>query len=186
MIYWFPNRPTLIPPDRTYIEHLEVSGHYIAEQKWNGDNVLVYTDGMEFWNRQKERHRFVPDQPMLDELKKWPKHSVLNAELMHYHTKDIKNILIVHCVMVWKGKTLLGKTWGDSRKILEQMPSGKYVQISRTYDKDFWNLYQAADGNTIEGIILKRPDKKLVFSATPITDVNYMYKVRKPCKKYQF
>jgi hypothetical protein len=185
-IYYYPNRPTLIPPDKDYINSLESSGKYIAERKWNGDNVLINTDTLEFWNRTKERHRYVPDEAMKEELSKWPKHAVINAELMNYRTKDTKNIIIVHCIMVWKGKPLLGKTWGDSREILEQCPQGKNVQVSQLYKVGFWDLFQAADGVTVEGIILKQPAGKLVFSTTPIQDVSWMLKVRKPCKKYSF
>jgi hypothetical protein len=176
----------LIPPDKDYIDNLEKSGSYIAEKKWNGDNVLIYTDTMEFWNRKKERHRFVPNEAMKAELDKWPKKAVLNAELMNYRTKDIKNILIVHCIMVWKGKPLIGKTWGDSRKIIEQQPAGLHVQVSEIYQSGFWDLFQAADGTTIEGIVLKQPAGKLIFSTLPIRDAYWMYKVRKPSKKYQF
>jgi hypothetical protein len=185
-IFYYPNRPTLIPPNEAYINNLEQSGKYIAEKKWNGDNVQTYTDTMEFWNRKKERHRFIPDEAMKEELSKWPKHAVLNAELMNYRTKEIKNLLIVHCIMVWKGKPLIGKTWGDSRKILEDQPSGTCVQVSKIYQSGFWKLFEAADGTTIEGIILKQPAGKLVYSTTPIDDVSWQLKIRKPCKKYPY
>jgi hypothetical protein len=186
LLYYYPNRPTLIPPNKDYINKLEQSGEYIAEKKWNGDNVLIYTDTMEFWNRRKERHRFIPTPAMREELNKWPKHSVLNAELMNYRTKDIKNILIVHCIMAYKGKPLVGKTWGDSRKIIEQQQSGPCVQVSQVNQAGFWNLFESADGVTIEGVVIKRLAGKLIFSTTPIDDVSWMFKVRKPCKKYSF
>lgn len=186
MIYYFPNRPTLIPPDKSYLDNLESTGKYIAEKKWNGDNILIDTDTMQVWNRKKERHRFVPSPAMQAELDQWPKGMVINAELMQYRTKEIKDIIIVHCIMVNKGKPLIGKTWGDSRKLLEKMPAGKHVQISPVYKSGFWDLFQTADGVVIEGIILKQPAGKLVFSATPINDVSWMYKIRKPSKKYQF
>lgn len=186
MLYYYPNRPVLIPPDKAHIDQLEASGQYVGERKWNGDNVLIHTDTMEFWNRYKQRHRFNPDEAIKKELNKWPKKAVINAELMHYHTKTTKNLIIVHCVMVWKGKPLLGKTWGDSRKILDDMPSADHVKVSEIFQTGFWDLYQAADGTTIEGIILKKLAGKLVFSTTPTNDVGWMYKIRKANAKYQF
>jgi len=194
MIYYFPNRPTLVPPDPQnpldpkpdYINSLEASGKYIAEQKWNGDNVLVYTTGMEFWTRHKTKHRYSPSPQMLAELKKWPKGCILNAELLHYKTKNIKDTLIVHCLMAWKGRYLIGKRWSDSRAILDQAPAGQAVQISPVWKSGFWKLFQEADGATIEGIILKNPTGKLRFSATPISDVSWMLKIRKPSKKAPF
>ena len=193
-MYYFPNRPILIPPDPVnpmspepgYINSLEKSGKYIAEQKWNGDNVLIDLSTGQFWNRYKARHKYMPSPEVLDELSKWPKHAVLNAELMHNRTKFIKDVIIVHCIMGWKGKPLLGKTWGDSRHILEDMPGGKHVRVSEIHQSGFWQLFQAADGAIIEGIILKNPAGKLVYSTTPLANVSYMMKIRKPCKKYQF
>jgi hypothetical protein len=177
----------LIPPDKAYIDNLQSSGQYVGELKWNGDNTLLDTNKpTEFWNRHKERHRFVPSPAMMEELSKWPKNMVINAELMNYRTKDIKNTLIVHCVMIWDGKPLIGKTWGDSRKILDDCPSQSSVQVSQLYQSGFWELFQKADGVTIEGIILKNPTGKLVFSTTPIPDVSWMLKIRKPSKKYPF
>lgn len=193
-LYYYPNRPTLIPPDPKdplnpkpdYITCMEKSGKYIAEQKWNGDNTLFYTSEMEFWNRHKEKHRYVPSEEVRDELEKFPKKSILNLELVHYRTKDIKHLLVVHCIMAWKGKLLNGKTWNDSRHILEDQEFGHQVILSPVWKNGFWQLFQEADGTTIEGIILKNPSGKLIFSTTPIKDVSWMLKIRKPCKKYLF
>lgn len=194
MLYYYPNRPILIPPDPEnplnpkpdYINSLEVSGKYIAELKWNGDNVLIYTDTMEFWNRHKEHHNYKLPAEVLKELKKFPKGCIINAELIHNRTKDIKNKLIVHCLMAWKGKILAGKTWKDSREILEDQTYGDHVILSQVWEKGFWKLWQETDGTTIEGIILKKPKGLLQFSTTPIKDVPWMLKIRKPCKKYLF
>ena len=187
-MYYYPNRPILIPPDKEYIDSLEKSGLWIAEKKWNGDNILINTNKItEFWNRYGKRlTRYTPSEEIKQELSKYPKDMVINAELMNNHTKDTKDLLIVHCVMVYNGKTLLGKTWGDSRLILDQMPPGVHVLVSQIFQSGFWELFEEADGTTIEGIILKRLTGKLVFSTTPLNDVGWMVKVRKPCKKYQF
>ena len=48
------------------------------------------------------------------------------------------------------------------------------------------HLFEEADGQTIEGIIVKKPTGKLIFSCTPIEDTSYMFKFRKPCKKYLY
>jgi hypothetical protein len=194
MLFYYPNRPTLIPPDPSnpldpkpdYIRSLEASGLYVGEKKWNGDNVLIDTDTFEIWNRHRERHRYPIPPEVKAELDRWPKRAVLNAELMHYHTTKVKNLIIVHCIMVWKGQPLLGKTWGDSRKILEDQPDGTHVQVSKIFRKGFWEEYRKADGEVIEGIILKNPSGVLVFSTTPVNDVPWMKKIRKASKKYPF
>ena len=195
MIYWFPNRPTLRPvdprdiinPTSWYMDSLEATGRYVAEKKFNGDNVLIYTDNIrEFWNRHHERHHYVPTTGMLKELAQFPPGSIINGELMHYKFKGSKNLLIVHCIMKWKGELLQGKTWGESRAILDKCDSGECVKISQVYTSGFWDLYQSADGAEIEGIILKDPTAKLVFSTTKIPDVPWMLKFRKKSKKYSF
>lgn len=201
MLYYYPNRPhedVADPyakdhkdPSPDHLNSLEQSGKYIAEQKWNGDNVQIFTDTLQFWNRQKKlltRYRMTPE--VKAELEQWPKGCMLNAELVHNHTTTVKNLIIVHCIMVWKGKPLIGKTWGDSRDLLEEVVqqglSGEHVQVSKIWDRGFFDLYQSADGSIIEGIILKNPNGRLVFSATPIKDVPWMRKFRKPCKKYNY
>ena len=205
MIYYFPNRPTLIPPDPEnpmepqpgYINGLEASGKYVAEQKWNGDNTLIYTgqpdEPIVLWNRHQERLKYQPSQEVMKELNYWKEvagEAIINCETVNRCTVDVKDLLIVHCVMAWQGELLIGKTWGDSRAILDDCIgkglSGDHVQISKLWSNGFWDLWQAADGKVHEGIILKDPRGKLVFSTTAIKDVSWMLKIRKPCKKYSF
>jgi hypothetical protein len=194
-LFYYPNRPTLIPADplnpmspaRDHLDLIDASHRYIAEQKWNGDNCLIYTDGMQLWNRHKALLQYRPIPEVTEELSHFPPGCIINAELVHSKTKTVKNTLVCHCVMQWKGKLLNGSTWGDSRKILEDYPAwGKHVTLSRVWDTGFWDLYQAADGAIIEGIVLKDPNGRLKFSVTPLADVSWMLKVRKACKKYQF
>ena len=200
MLFYWPNRPILIPPDPVaplnpkpdYINSLEASGNYIAEEKWNGDNVLIFTDDLSFWNRRNEPHRYKPPPEMAKHLKRIPKGAIINLELVHYRTKEIKDMLLIHTLLGWDGVPLAGQTWGDARLILEDLfktlkfPKESGIVLSPVWKKGFWKLYQKADGDIIEGIILKEPKGKLVISASKIPDVSYMLKIRKPSKKYQF
>jgi len=186
-MFYYPNRPSLIPPDKSYIQDLEQSGLWVAEQKWNGDNTQLETGpSLEFWNRRKDMYRYNPTKEVLKELQVFPSSCLINLETVHYHTKTVKNLLIVHCIMVHNGQTLYGKTWQDSRNILETFTYGKYVVLSKIWTKGFWDLFQEADGDIIEGIILKKKTGLLKFSTSPITDVGWMVKARKPSKKYSF
>ena len=199
-LYYYPNRPTLIPPDplnpmnpaSDYLNSLELSGKYVGEVKANGDNTLIYTGGdaelPAFWNRTHARLNYRPVPGILDELKIFPPNCVINAELMHNHTKTVKNKLIVHCIMVWENKPLIGKTWGESRYILESLnwDNHSHVILSELYYHGFWELFQRADGIVTEGIILKDPLGKLQFCTQPTHNVYWMLKIRKPCKKYSF
>lgn len=199
-LYYYPNRPILCPadpinpmePSSTYLDQHEKEGKWVAEQKWNGDNTLVYLEGDRpvLWNRHHEKLNYQPSPEVLEELERWPKGSILNCETVNSKTKTVKDLMIVHCVMAWKGELLVGKTWGDSRTLLDQAVeeglSGEHVRVSKLWRTGFWDLYQAADGGIIEGIILKNPTGRLVFSTTPIKDISWMRKFRKPSKKYAF
>jgi hypothetical protein len=179
-IFFYPNRPTLMPPSKELITTLEKSGKYVAEQKWNGDNVLYNTDSQRFWNRHKELHRYLPSPEVKKELDQFPKGCLINAELVNYRTKTIKELIIVHSILVYQGSPLLGKTWDDARKIIEEFKYGEHVTLSKIYTSGFWDLFNKADGAIVEGIILKDPTGRLVFSTTAIKDVNFMKKFRKP------
>jgi ATP-dependent DNA ligase len=200
MLFYYPNRPRLVPPypDLAHpspdnLLSLERSGKYIAELKWNGDNVSLYTDSLAFMNRQRKLlTRYHPSEEVIEELNKLPKKAVFNLELVDAHTTDVKDLLIVHCVMVWNDKPLIGKTWGDSRGIIEnEIESGKHIKISQIHRTGFWDLFQQADNKSIEGIILKDPTGLLVFSTSPGQEttpgVSWMLKMRKPKPgQYQF
>ena len=192
MTYYYPNRPILIPPDpknplepkSDYLTGLE--DRYIAEQKWNGDNTMIFTDTMELWNRKRGKLKYTPSGQVRDEMEQLPKGCLINAELVHNHTKTVKDTIIVHCIMVYQGEPLFGKTWADSRAILEEFKYGEHVRLSPLWTSGFFDLWNKADGEVIEGIVLKDPSGLLLFSTVPIADVSWMLKVRKPCKKYSF
>lgn len=196
--YLYPNRPILVPadpknpmnPSRDYLDSLEKEGCWVAELKWNGDNTQVYLENSPpvFWNRKEEKLCYTPTPEVLEELARWPKGTILNCETVHRHTKTIKNKLIVHCIMAWKGQLLSGKSWGDSRKILEDNKTlfGTHVVLSEIHKTGFWDLYKQADGEIVEGIVLKNPQGKLVFSSRVIGDVSWMRKIRVKSKKYPF
>ena len=185
-----PTNPLNPKPD--YINELDQAGRYIAELKWNGDNTLIHLDEWPpvFWNRHRTRLKYNPSQEVLEELKfwkEWAGDSILNAETVDKKTKTVKNTIIIHCIMAFRGNYLYGKTWGDSRNILDDAItaglSGQQVQVSKVWKSGFWKLFQETDGTIIEGIILKDPDGKLIFSTRPVEDVSWMRKIRKPSKR---
>jgi hypothetical protein len=210
-MFYHPNRPTLVPPDPLnpldpkpdYINELEKSGKYVGEYKWNGDNTVINTDDLSFWNRDGGRLSYTPTPEVLEELRRFPKGCRLNAETMHRHTKKVKNLVLLHSVLAWKGDLMIGKTWGEARKFLEDLswlprtegPCLSYdchVLLSRAYPASdtgtFWKMFneaRAAD-DSIEGIVLKDPSGKLVISTRPVADVPWLLKIRKPSKKYSF
>ena len=216
IIYYYPNRPKLIPadslnpmnPSSAVLDALEASGKYVAEQKWNGDNCYVYKDGagkIELWNRHKARLQRTLSEGMREELKALKNNSILNAEYIGGKTINVKGLLIAHCIMMWDGSILLGKTWGDSRSILtSNFQSGEHLVVSALFREGFWKLFQTRkglihavngellrtvedkDSVLIEGVVLKDPTGKLVFSTKPVADVPFMLKIRHPSGRHNF
>lgn len=199
MLFYYPNRPSLLPPDEAFLKHNDTLSKYVGEFKWNGDNTTIDTDDLIFYNRDGGVLSYRPHHELLNEIRKtFPKGCLLNGELMHRHTKNVKDLLILHCIMKWKGKILLGKKWGDSRKILEDanLPQTQgtclkydyHLLTAQTHRKNFWGMFQDALNcdNSIEGIVLKDPEGLLKFSVNPLDDVYWMIKIRKPCKKYHY
>lgn len=206
-MFYYPNRPMLVPPDPInpanpkpdYIKSLENQHKYLAFYKWNGDNVLINTSDMSFRNRQGKHLAYIPHPDMIKELERFPKNSILNGELLHRHTKNVKDLLILHCVMQWEGQPLQGKPWSYSRQLLESLgwlsytwetalSYNSHVLLEQSHEHGFWEMFEEAIrcDNSIEGIILKDPSGILKLSAVPIADVSWMLKIRKPCKKYSF
>jgi ATP-dependent DNA ligase len=210
MRFFYPNRPTLVPPDPInplkpqpdYINSLEASGKYIGEFKWNGDNATIDTTDMLFYNRQGQPLHYTPHEDLLKELSVFPKGCLLNGELMHRHTKNVKDLLILHAVMVWEDKPLYGKTWDDSRMLLvdpalsleqtdgTRLDYDRHLLLATDYEEGFWDMFQVACecDDSIEGIVLKNPKGKfqIYANANPVSDVSWMLKIRKPSKKYKF
>lgn len=186
MIYYYPNRPLLYTPKKDTVDNLENNG-YIAELKWNGDNLILDTSTGTIWNRFKKKYnRYRPSPQVLKEAKIFPKDSLINFELMHFHTPDIKDRWIVHCVMAWKGEYLIGESWAKSRQLLAEIlpePSDlqnikEHVVLSPIYHEGFWDILTQADGKVIEGIVCKDPAGKLVFNTTKSINVPWMIKFR--------
>jgi hypothetical protein len=191
-------------PKPDYLNSLEGTGKYVGEFKWNGDNTTVHTNDLSFWNREGKRLCYTPHPAMIEELKRFPKRCRLNGELMHRHTKNVKDLFILHCVMEWENELLLGKQWGDSRNILEglvwlprtvetQLKYDRHVLLAQVHKPNdacncFWNMFQAACAcdESIEGIVLKDPTGELKFSTQSFDSVPWMLKIRKPSKKYSF
>jgi hypothetical protein len=179
-------------PGRAYMDSLERSGLYVGEFKWNGDNTLIYTDTDTWWNRHQEHLKYHPSPEVTNEIHKiFPAGCIVNAETVNRCTRNVKDKIVVHCLMAYKGQLLLGKTWGDSRKILENdldFSGCAHVILSQTFKTGFWDRFQEAwhAGPELEGIILKNPKGRLVFSTSqkPAEDVSWMMKFRRPSKKY--
>jgi hypothetical protein len=163
--------------------------------------IYVSSGKVEFWNRHGRQLKYQAPASLIQDIKaQIPDDSIVNAELLHSKTKNVKDTLVIHCIVKWSGKLLSGETWGHSRMlIVSNLTSTNHLIISPIKLDGFWDLFQTrhglrADGSTIqdkdscliEGIVLKDPAGIMRYSTTPQTDVSWMLKIRHPSKKYSF
>lgn len=118
----------------------------------------------QLWNWHKTCRRYVPSA----DLNRFPKGVILNVELVDYWTRTVKGLVIIYSNL-----PLIGGTWGALRNLLESFYHGDHVKLSKIFKADFWEHFQEADSNIIEGIIFKEVGRKLVFSTLPIKNTPF-------------
>jgi len=202
--FLFPPRPKSALPEG--LIHLYEGRGWLGSYKKNGtccligigpDNQII---GM---NRHEELLEWSMPGVCVDTLRNifgaetW---TVLVAELIHHKVKDMRNILYIFDVLVWKGEYLVGSTFLDRHMtmletfrpfILEEEyshwvgPGG--VWLSKIL---FYGLRSAFDSiqhqELDEGIVIKDPNGKLSECRTDKANSHWQVKVRHPKENYIF
>lgn len=187
----------------------------IAQFKLNGSRNLIVIrpdDGIEFWNRHKERQgkgKYVIPPTLLAQIRAMPyprgKWNIIDGELMHYKVEYIKDTLYLFDVLVWGSEHLIGETYEARYKLLgtlvgdvtdNQYPLdfrpkvGKiYIAQSLSVDRWAWAWQQAQLGKTeIEGLVLKRNGAVSCLGPAnkQINNNGFMLRIRKPHKNFQY
>jgi ATP-dependent DNA ligase len=194
MIYWFPNRPQLLPIVAPEVERYSASPDWTAEVKMDGNRLVLRkleTGEWQFMNRHKDRMKYVPSPEVMEELNALsvePK-TQLDGELMHTRTKNVKHKIIFYDVYVLNGKKQRG-TLKERRQALDNLLKGKgfnHLVQSDIYESDFKDLFaEVIKCREHEGLVLKDINGKIKFSPVKSTDVAWQYKVRRPHKNYKY
>ena len=203
MKYWYPNRPLL--QTRDFLARMdagEIPGSWWAEPKLNGDRlVLLRVAGKwEFWNRQGARLKYRAPEAMLAELSRLVPAVLgdvqLDGELMHNHTKNVKNLVVLYDVYVVGGEPVRLPLF-ERLEWLNNFSGGRLplwfhgVQASVVQAPacvvDFVRQFSKLTAlEEIEGLVFKRGDGLIDFNPVKSPDVPWQIKVRRESKNYKF
>ena len=203
--YLYPPRPeiAIVPEHLLYYEKKK----WIAQYKKNGTcSIIAITPLKEYiaMNRHKDSHRqWTITTHIKNELtrlfpeKMW---IMLEVELLHAKTKDIKDTIFIHDILVWNSEFLYGSTFMDRQEVLDKhlktnvesqthyvCDSEGKIWYAKKFEKNFTDLFFGIkDVSVDEGLVLKNPKGKLKFCIKPDSNSDWSVKCRHETKNYSF
>lgn len=199
--YLWPPRPeTKIPVSMT--NFYDKRGWH-GQAKLNGTCSVIFTNGTEcvIKTRHNDDHKaWTPKPEHLDFFKSTVKNGKWNvfiAELMHNKGPILKDLLYVFDIIVHDGQQLVGKTFTERQKLLEQLITGeekdlwyehnKYVVRARNHAGNSKALYERiTKDDYVEGVVMKDPKAALGLCNREGNNTGWQVKCRKPTKNYGF
>lgn len=151
---------------------------YVAQVKKNGTNnpIFLGPDYTIFKTRINEDHKnWSPNSDhkmFFKELgTRIGSHNVFCSELIHNKTKTVKNVIFIYDILVYKGMHLVGKTFLERQKILDEIFTKEFGdEYSHTIigdgvwrAKNFTNnaIWEKLNFEVDEGLVLKNPTSTL-------------------------
>ena len=211
--YIWPPRPgskQAIPP--SMVASKEALGCW-AQIKKQGTNNTLYVGPDRFvrpMNRHKAEHKqWSPTAQTHMTFANLPGTGwyVFSAELMHNKVSDpkLKNINYIHDILVMNGEYLVGTTFADRQKILEDLFPHTVMPMSgigyRVIDPNTWlainylpgtlkggfiGLFKSLTRPEDEGLVFKRPDAKLAICFRETANDHWQFKCRRPSKNVAY
>ena len=218
----YPPRPKLSIPNNK-IKDYEDKG-YVGQLKFNGTRTMIEIapgGKISLWTRRKELHKayVLSKQLEADILSIYEgldqtKTTILDGELMHSKTKNLKNTMILFDILVCNSDYFVGMSMLDRYRILDDICGNPNEHESKTgrklaarcrvfegdtyrYLDNLWmaecfffnleHLYNSRiDMDEIEGVVLKKPDAPLGWGISQNNNDNWLIRCRKPNKNYNF
>ena len=206
----FPPRPD----GSTHPDTINQYQGWWGQRKFNGTRTLIFIHeygSFVLWNRHREQHKsFQINSNMENALKdisarcKRGKIYVFDGELMHSKTRGLKNRIILWDILVHESNYLIGTTYAHRYSILndffnnpkkfEQTTGHKialeintHVWLAEIFKKNLKERFKELISlDEIEGIVLKNPTGLLEFGFKESNNGNWLIRVRKPHKNYEF
>ena len=190
--YFFPEKPTLISKDQSLTAELSADPDYVAEKKYNGVRLqLHYLNGkFQFWGRHKDLLKFTPDAELSAALKALPLegYCLFDGELRNNKVIGVRQKIMIFDVFVWNGEILTGVPFSERRAIIESLVpvDGEPIGCPFEFKDNFIEVFnKVTTDDEIEGLVIKNLKGELKISRTSPVNSAWMYKVRKPSKKYK-
>ena len=201
MIYYYPNRPFLIPPDSEMVQQKSDDPNWDAEIKWGGDRLGLWKtkeqfpkqfSSFVFWNRQNEIFKkYEPSPELLDELNslELPFETALDGELLHFKTRNYKHCIVFYdayivgdqrCVVELRNRRDIMASYFKARKF-------KLIHMAEQFQTDFKQHFdKVIVDDEKEGLVMKDKNGKIQWNTVKSPDVAWQLKIRKPEKNYKF
>ena len=190
--YFFPEKPSLISKDQPLTARLSADPGYVAERKYNGIRLqLHFLNGKwQFWGRHHDLLKFIPNAELLAALKALPLegYCLFDGELRNNKTKGVRQKIMLFDVFIWNGEILAGMPFSERRAIVESLVpvDGEPIGCPFEFKDKFIGVFnEVITDDEIEGIVIKNTKAVFKISRTSPVDSTWMFKVRKPSKKYK-
>lgn len=184
MKYFYPCKPNPLSPDSRFFAELDRDASWIAEVKKNGWRCLVYRDSsMTLWTREKTTIND-PLESLRASLMAVPEQTILDGELIHKRTRDIKGKLYLFDIIMFKGKLLVDLPLCERRKYLEDAaPAAPDIEMAAQVRVGKRQLYhQSILEEVNEGIVLKKLNSRYLISEKRCPQNPFWLKVKRPEK----
>lgn len=212
--YIYPPRPEDCLPASDIPEY--DNGTYIAQPKWNGDCMLIFTNGIETHVRDRHNKEFkkVLSPKLLPQLKKLHRESAgeprnkwmcVVGEYMIKSKKDHAGMsfnekFVIFDIIVFDGRQLIGQTFLQRQELLVDLYGMAPGHDRYMYATDQPDVFRAKYFHTsfnslfnelvvadmYEGLILKMADAPLENGITQKNNSATQVKFRKPHKNYAY
>jgi len=189
--FFYPPQPMRIWPESDLFRQLDKSPKWDAEIKYNGWRLLLFIDTkIRFFNRQGTEID-VDKKPFESTLSKLPKGTVLDGELVHFRTTDLKNTIVFWDAPFYDGVDQRKKPLRVRRQLLEHfgvapriIPKTNKFNIFRCqqFNTNMINLYKelvVQNDSLIEGVVLKHVDSIYESHQKRGMDTRHWIKVKK-------
>lgn len=205
--YIYPPRPKNAIPI-SELNHWD-NDTLLAQPKLNGSNCLIFTNGITYIIMNRHKQKLTNFRLTPDEIKnlyrgdgEW---MVLNGEYLNKNKKDesgkpFNHKFIIFDILTYKGEYLVGKTFLERIKLLDELYGEKECEKSylynitenvyrvKSYYKNFNNIFNdiTKDNDVIEGLLMKRINAKLEIGLTESNNIKSQIKCRVPTKNYKY
>ena len=204
--YIYPPRPKNAIPSTEL--HSYDNGSMIAQPKLDGSNCLIFTDGVQVktMNRHGEPiSRFeIPKEEILSLYKGNGGWTVINGEYMNKSKREdsgttFNHKLVIFDVLVVDGDYLIGKTFEQRIKVLDEMYGTEDSELPylhgisesvyrvKSYENSFVERFDTLSAiDMVEGLVMKRRNARLEIGNTELNNTKSQVKARKKCSSYKF
>jgi len=189
MNFFYPPQPTRLWPNAPILKQFDANPDYDSEIKYNGWRLEIHIDPKcpIFYNRYGT---IINIDSKIFDFKNVPPLTVFDGELVHFRTKDVKNIVVLWDCMFWAGKDLRDLPLIQRRPFLEgfqiapnslsKEDEGKVFRTTQMkLSVKFYDMIMKKNDPLEEGIVVKNNQSKYDWSVKGSFDTANWFKVKK-------